>query len=162
MKIGIVSDIHDHLAKLRAALERLQGAAALLCCGDICSPFALREMGRGFPGPIHVVWGNNDGDLYRLTEVSQQMPHIRVHGELAQLELEGVRVGMVHYDDVGRLMAGGGQFDLVCFGHNHRFELGRAGRTLIINPGEACGWLTGQSTCALLDTATGQSQRLDL
>jgi hypothetical protein len=56
MKIGILSDIHDNLWNLRAALGGLGEADALICCGDLCSPFVVGLLAEGFPGrPIHVV-----------------------------------------------------------------------------------------------------------
>jgi len=41
----------------------------------------------------------------------------------------------------------------VVHGHAHEAKVYRKGRTLIVNPGEACGYLTGRSTIALLDTS---------
>ena len=60
MKIAILSDIHDNIVALRAALERARGAETVLCCGDLCSPFVVPELGNGFSGPVHVVFGNNE------------------------------------------------------------------------------------------------------
>ena len=64
------------------------------------------------------------------------------------------------HDNIGRALARGQQFDVVCFGHNHRFEVGAQGRTLVINPGEIYGGLTGQSTFVVYDTATGTADRV--
>jgi hypothetical protein len=47
-----------------------------------------------------------------------------------------------------------GYFDLVVQGHTPQASLSSRGKTLIINPGEVCGYLTGSSTCALYDTQT--------
>ena len=38
----------------------------------------------------------------------------------------------------------------------------RHGKTLVINPGEACGYLTGTSTIALLDTGTAEARLISL
>ena len=88
MKIGILSDIHDNIWNLRAALEGLGEADALICCGDLCSPFVVGLLGEGFPGrPIHVVFGNNDGDLFRITQNASRVAGLELHGELFQGEL---------------------------------------------------------------------------
>ena len=42
-------------------------------------------------------------------------------------------------------------YDVIIYGHNHRAEVKKVGKTLIINPGECGGWLTGKSTVAVLD-----------
>src|SRR5438128_2542997 len=44
MLIAILSDIHDNLPKLRAAIDHIQRVDALLCLGDLCSPFILDEL----------------------------------------------------------------------------------------------------------------------
>ena len=71
MKLAILSDIHDALDSLSLALERASSCDVLLCCGDLCSPFVIHHLGKGFKGTIHIVFGNNDGDLYRMTQNSQ-------------------------------------------------------------------------------------------
>lgn len=162
MRVAIISDIHDNIPKLRAALGRLQGVEVLVCLGDLCSPFIVKELGEGFSGPTHVVFGNNDGDRYRITEAARRYSQITIHGEYAELELDGRTLAINHFDDIGRALAANGRFDVVCFGHNHRYQVERAegGKTLIVNPGEIFGGLTGQSTFVVYDTATGEPERI--
>ena len=168
MLVGIVSDIHDHLRPLRTALERIQatGAEALICCGDLCSPFVVAELARGFTaGQIVIVFGNNDGDRFRITTAAMHMPQsaaagpsrVEVAGESAALELGGRRIFVHHFHDVGPLIAAGGRFDAVCYGHNHEWKAHRhPGGSLEINPGAIMGWHPTRgdipSTYALYDT----------
>ena len=42
--------------------------------------------------------------------------------------------------------------EIVVYGHLHKQKIEKIGNTLYINPGEACGWLTGAGTAAILDT----------
>jgi len=44
-----------------------------------------------------------------------------------------------------------GDYGLLVYGHTHEIDI-RVGETLVVNPGEACGWLTGKSTVVLLDS----------
>jgi putative phosphoesterase len=44
-------------------------------------------------------------------------------------------------------------YDIVVYGHTHKAETYNVGKTLAINPGEACGYLTGQATMMILDMA---------
>ncbi|HWQ91373.1 MAG TPA: metallophosphoesterase [Clostridia bacterium] len=157
MKIAILSDIHDNLPLLRRALERCREADVLICCGDLCSPFVVKELGQGFAKPLHIVFGNNDGDRFRIALAASKFPHLVVHGEYAELELDSRTFSINHFDNIGRAIAKGGQHDVVCFGHNHQFEITTVGKTLIINPGEIYGGLTGRSTFAIYDTTTGQA-----
>ncbi len=161
MKIGIISDIHDNIWNLAKALKALERADAVICCGDLCSPFVMDQLGKGFAGPIHVVFGNNDGDRYRLTLKARHYPQIQVHGETAELTLDGQRFGVHHFDDVANRMAASRAYDVVCFGHNHRYEVRHEGRTLVINPGEVMGGLSeGQvSSFVIYDTQSGEVEK---
>jgi putative phosphoesterase len=139
MRVAILSDIHDNVWNLAAALGSLQDADVLLCCGDLCSPFIVHQMGRGFAGPMHVVFGNNDADLFRITMNARKYPHIQLHGEIFRGEFGGRRFAMNHFDAIARPLAASGEFDVVCFGHNHNFEIARIGAALAINPGPIMG-----------------------
>lgn len=162
MKIAILSDIHDHSGNLKKALAQIQDQDVLLCCGDLCSPFIVNQLGRGFTRDIHIVFGNNDGDLFRMTNLAQQYPHIQLHGEYVELTLGGLVFAINHFDNIGRGLAKGGAFDVVCFGHNHKYETAQIGKTRLINPGEIYGHRTGYATFALFDTVSGEVQRVDI
>ncbi len=155
MRLAVLSDTHDQIWHLERALPALVEADAVLHCGDLCSPFLLKRLAEGVQGkPVHVVWGNNDGDRLLLSRVAAQVGHVRLHGEFASLTLGGLRIAMTHYPDVARAVALGGGFDVVCYGHDHRQYHGWVGRTLLLNPGELFGGLSGRSTWAWLDTET--------
>jgi len=168
MKLAILSDIHDHIWNLRAAVARAQEAEAVICCGDLCSPFIINLLGEGFSErPIHIVFGNNDADLFRITRNASRFPQILLHGHIFQGELGGRRVAAVHYDDTAVPIARSGVYDLVCFGHNHRFEIEKVGQTLAVNPGAVMGYdpLKGQdipATFVFYDTDSGLAERCEL
>jgi putative phosphoesterase len=157
MRLGIISDIHDNLWNLGPAIEHLDGHSdILLCCGDLCSPFVIDEL-RKFHGPVHIVFGNNDADLFRITRKSDS--RVQVHGELLEIELGGRRVAMQHFDNLAKGLGASGLYDLVCFGHNHRVSLSRDRGSVIVNPGPimgvafgAGGWETVPATFAVCDT----------
>lgn len=160
MKIAIISDIHDNIWKLEGALTGIadRGAEALCCCGDLCAPFIVPQLAKGFSGPIHIVFGNNDGDPYRIAQNAAQFEHVSLHGEFAELELGGKRVALVHFPELGRPLASSGRYDLVCFGHDHTYADQREGETLLVNPGEIMGRF-GTSTFVIYDTELDQATR---
>lgn len=163
MRIAIISDIHDHIKNLRAALAKIQAADVLICCGDLCSPFIIKEFGEGFQNKdIHIVFGNNDGDLFRITNKASEYANIYLHGEFCELNLGGKKFGISHFDNIGRAMAESEVYDVICFGHNHQFEISKNNDTLIINPGEIMGELSGDATFAIYDTDKHEAKRFDL
>lgn len=158
MKIAILSDVHDHLERLTRVLDKAKeaGAEALIFCGDFCAPFTLAHIAEHFPHPIHVVFGNNDGDPLLLARIAAQHAHVTLHGPFAYLDLDGRRIAVNHYPPIARDQALSGQYDLVCYGHNHEAHIEQVGSTLLVNPGEVMGRL-GRSTFALYDTAEHQA-----
>ncbi len=152
MTLAVCADIHDNIWVLARALPAMAAADQLLFCGDFCAPFTLVQLAEGFPGPIHVVWGNNDGDRDLLTAQARRFAHVTLHGHRAELTLEGVRIGASHYPEIAAGMAAAGRFDLVCHGHDHQVRQEKHGSCLLLNPGEIMGRF-GRSTWAWVDLA---------
>jgi putative phosphoesterase len=163
MLIAILSDIHDNIWRLEKALPQIEQARAeaLLFLGDFCVPFTLKQIADGFKGPIHVVFGNNDGDKLLLHKTAIEAGHVMLHGDFAELELGSKRIAMTHYPKIGAALAASGKYDLVCYGHDHRCHVSQAGSTLLINPGETMGRF-GPSTWVLYDTETGKAIRREV
>ncbi|MDD4889540.1 MAG: metallophosphoesterase [Phycisphaerae bacterium] len=168
MKIGVISDSHDHMPMIAAAMDLFAGERvdAIIHAGDIVSPFAAKML-LAFRGPRYTVFGNNDGEHAGLSAILAGI----TPGPLV-LELGGRRILVHHWiEQVPKELAAG--VDVVITGHTHqivneRIEGRRPG--LILNPGECCGWLTGVASVAILDTesltarivtlATGKSWRI--
>jgi hypothetical protein len=162
MKIGILSDSHDNIWKLDQALPHLRGCQAVLHCGDLISPFMVRRLADGLEGiMVHMVWGNNDGDKRLVSELAAKSGHFTIHGELAELEIDGLRIAMNHYPEIGKALAKSGEYDLVCFGHNHTASIEQVGQTVLLNPGEVMG-MNGRSTLAVFDRQARQAEIIEL
>jgi len=163
VKIAILSDIHDNIWKLSEVLRAIEerGAEALICCGDLCAPFIVPQLAEGFSGAIHIVFGNNDGDTFRIAQQALRYKHLTLHGEFAELTLDGRRFAVTHFPEIGRALARSGLYDVVCYGHDHQFHLSREGDTLLINPGEVMGRF-GASTFVVYDTEAHEAERVDV
>jgi putative phosphoesterase len=70
------------------------------------------------------------------------------------LELGGKKVLLMHEPDNLDLLAASGRFDAIVYGHTHEADI-RTGKTIVVNPGEACGWLKGRRTIAVWDLDSG-------
>lgn len=160
MKIGIISDTHDNLWRLDEAIELLAGVDAVLHCGDLISPFMVHRLGKGLPGlPVHMVWGNNDGDKRAVSKVAEGYPGFTIYGELAEIEIGGLRIAINHYPEIARGLANSGLYDLVCYGHDHTAHKEMVGSTMLLNPGEVMG-LMGSASLAILDSDTREAQEI--
>lgn len=146
MKICIISDSHDHRPLLAAAVAQgLQmGATVVLHCGDVVAPSTLSVLS-AYPVPVHVIHGNNTGDLYALSRISTQPGSQMVyHGQDARLTLAHRSIFMVHYPVYARALATTGDWDIVCCGHNHHAQVKpiktvKGGISWYVNPGTVAG-----------------------
>lgn len=161
MRIAILSDIHDNIWALHDVLAKLQVCDALLCLGDLCSPFTLTAICEGFAKPVHVIWGNNDGDKLLIARNADRAGNATLHGDFAELEFGGRRVCLTHYPHIGQALALGGRYDLVCHGHDHHSKLAWIGKSLLLDPGEVMGRF-GARSWAVYDTDTAQADILEL
>ena len=125
MKIGVISDTHDHLdPKVR---EFFQGVHHILHAGDIGLPWLVLELES--IAPVTAVLGNNDvglnfkeTELVRLGERRFLVHHIvDVRSPAAVVQRRLVRDNP----------------DVVVFGHTHKPFNERIGNVLFFNPGYA-------------------------
>jgi uncharacterized protein len=162
LKICIISDSHDHREPFAAAVKEAKtlGAQAILHCGDLVAPSTLHAV-LGFDLPLHIIHGNNAGDVFNLAGFAQE-PANRIHyyGQDGSPVLAGRRIFMVHYPHYAKAMALTGDFDLVCNGHEHRAVIERirnikGTETLRIDPGTVAG-ISAPPTYVLGDLQTLQ------
>jgi len=146
MKICIVSDSHDHRGHLAAAVAdaKTLGAQAVIHCGDLVAPSTLHAI-IPLGLPVHLVHGNNQGDLYHLSKLAHE-PENRVHyyGQDGAFTLAGKRIFIVHYPHYAKAMALTGDYDLVCNGHEHKAVIEhinniKGAETLRVDPGTVGG-----------------------
>jgi putative phosphoesterase len=146
LKICILSDSHDNRRLLSEAVEdaKMRGAEAILHCGDVVAPTTLRAL-KKYELPVHVIHGNNTGDLYAMSKLSHEPDSVvRYHGQDAVVHLNGRTAFLVHYPHYAAAMALTGDYDLVCCGHDHKTSIRavanvKGGTTHLLNPGTVGG-----------------------
>ncbi len=163
MKIGVISDIHDNLTALRAILDEIQeaGSDTVVFCGDFCSPIVARELLAGFPGSIHAVFGNGDGDRAAIQRIAQAGERLQVHGEWAELTVGGRHLAATHYPFYAQALARTGDYDAVFYGHTHERAVERFDACLCANPGDVMGWKSAPSY-GIYDTKANAIELRDL
>lgn len=165
MLIGAISDSHDNLPLIDKAVQTLNEykVELVLHAGDYVSPFTIAHF-RRLNCPFIGVFGNNDGDHELLKKRFAETTNCTVHDRFTQVTVEGYRIALLHGDETELLSAivDSGYFDAVIHGHSHNRSIERRGKTLAINPGELCGYLTGKPSIAVLDTAKNQAEIIQL
>ena len=162
MKIGLISDTHNHLPETRRALDLLvaRGAGHFVHCGDAgedvvdlvsaaCQEHGLRA---------HVAVGNCDRE--HLADARfRTCPAGVERAEALDFVLAGKRCLVLHGDrtEVLRQALLSDRFDFVFTGHTHAPADQRTGKTRLLNPGSAARPRMGPPTVALIDLETDQA-----
>ncbi|GAB6184222.1 metallophosphoesterase [Thermodesulfovibrio hydrogeniphilus] len=151
MVVAIISDTHDHMDNIRKILNilRERNVKAIIHAGDFVAPFTWRLF-KDFEGDFYGVFGNNDGEVLLL----KKMYGDRIQKGIRTFEIAGKKFALMHEPQLLEELALSGKFDVIVYGHMHEVDIRKIGNTLILNPGEACGWLYGKATFMLLDLET--------
>ncbi|MEM0216071.1 MAG: metallophosphoesterase [Candidatus Bathyarchaeia archaeon] len=155
MLIGLMSDTHDNLPMVEKAVSLLNDRKVelVLHAGDYVAPFVIPKL-RELKAKVIGVFGNNDGDKELLKKRSAEHEGMEIRGNFAEIQVGDTKIVLLHghEDELLKALINSQSFSVVVHGHTHKAEIYRKGKTLIINPGEVCGYLTGNSTVAILDT----------
>lgn len=143
MKIGVLSDTHGLLRQ--EVLDHLCGIDAILHGGDINNQGILMTL-RSI-APVYVVRGNND------KEWAEDLPLS------LDVSLAGLRICMAHKKR--DLPADLSPFDLAVYGHSHRYEEARQGKTVLLNPG-SCGPRRFNQAITMAIVTVSQDGRMDV
>ena len=162
MLLGLMSDTHDRLPAIDGLVREMlaRGVGMIVHAGDYCSPFALRPMLEHNVATAGV-FGRNDGDHEGLKAYAASGFGIELFESPHSMDVAGQLILVVH--DLGDVSAHSiEQHGIVVHGFTHREEMKTRGDTLIVNPGEACGWLYGPPSAAILDLDTKRVEFIQL
>ena len=165
MLIGAISDTHDNITQVEKAIKYLNDEKAdlVLHAGDYVAGFVIPKF-KFLNCKLIGVFGNNDGDHELLKKRFSETSNCTIHDHFAKVELEGYRIALLHGEENELLKAiiDSGYFNAVIHGHSHNSSVEKRGKTLTINPGELCGYLTGKHTLALLDTVKNEAEIINI
>lgn len=156
MKVGIISDIHDQWTHLDTVLSQMKVAKVkeLVVLGDLCSPPTLERIGQS-DMQVTCIYGNNDGDRARMAGIARQFGKrmVLAEDEFLGTNIDGKRVFLTHYPEIGAAMAETGEYQAVFYGHNHTLHWETlANGAVLVNPGEVWGYKTGVVSFGLWDS----------
>lgn len=158
MIIGLLSDSHGQLERLRGAINQLaaRGCRAIVHCGDIggaeCIPILAST-----PAIAHAVGGNTDRWRHAELAAAARLSGVVFSPHTVELDVgDGRWLVATHGDNHALLesLVVGGRFSYVCHGHTHIPRDERQGGTRILNPGALFQYRNDPPTVAVLDTST--------
>jgi len=156
MLLGVMADTHDRLPLIDEAVARLNESRVELVfhAGDFIAPFVVPHY-KPLRASLIGVYGNNDAEREVLKRSFSELK-AQIRGRFAEVDIGKMKIAMTHgeEDELLRSLIDAESYDVVVHGHTHEVNTYRKGKTLVINPGETCGYLTGESTIALLRTET--------
>ena len=161
MKIGIMSDSHDHIDNISRSVRifKDRGVAYVLHLGDYVNPNSVRA----FQGIRLVgIFGNNDGDKFRLVTAFSEISG-EIKGEFYEFKEDGLMFACYHGTElpIKDALIKCSEYDVVLYGHTHKCEHIRLGKTLVLNPGTAHGF-GDKATIMIFDSQSRQAELIDL
>lgn len=165
MLVGLISDTHDNLPMVEKAVNLLNEAKVelVLHAGDYTSPFTIPKF-KALNCRLIGVFGNNDGDHDLLRKRFSETQNCEVRGLFAEVDAGGFKIALLHGEEteLQNALVNCGGFDAVVSGHTHISVNKVKSKTMVICPGEVCGYLYGKPTLALLNTAKREAKIVEI
>ncbi|MFN6991328.1 MAG: metallophosphoesterase [Fervidobacterium sp.] len=155
----VISDSHDNIPKIKNLVEIAlsRKVTHMFHLGDIVSPFIAPYL---LIGDIEFIgiYGNNDGEKLFLAQKFQNKLHVGPY----EREIDKYRIFLMH-EPFALIPAIKSQiYDFIFYGHTHQIDIRTEGKSMIINPGESCGYLTGKASAVLLNPHTKEYEIIEV
>ena len=156
-----MSDSHDNREAIKEAVRTFNELECQLVihAGDFVAPFAASEL-QSLTCPVKAVFGNCDGERDGLSRTISHFGRIKEPPFCFTFNRLDILVVHTHFTLDAYVKEG--KYDVIIYGHTHKPEVFRRNSSLIINPGETGGWVTGKKTIATLDPHSLQADVIAL
>lgn len=166
MQVGIISDTHDNVPAVEAAMDIFVDADvdAVVHCGDFVAPPVIPHLSRDGIA-VHAVRGNNDGEREGLVDAFENLGDGTLHGRFAELEFDDREFAILHGEErpVIEGLAASGNYDYVVHGHWHVRDERSVDGTTVLNPGAHFPTVPAEHrTVAVVDTESDSVEFLDV
>ena len=160
MKVGVLSDTHDNVPAVEAAMDHFEaaGVESVVHCGDFIAPPVVPHLDRDGVA-VHAVRGNNDGEREGLASAFEALEGGRLHGRFAELEFDGLEFAVLHGEQrpVIEALATSGEYEYILHGHWHVRERRDVDGTTVLNPGAHFPTVPAEHrTVAVVDTGADE------
>lgn len=152
-----MSDSHDNVDAIKEAVRifKEMQCELVLHAGDFIAPFAARELER-LSCPVKAVFGNCDGEKKGLKKIFTSLGEIEAEPYVFVYANRTLLLTHTQFANIKYIRSG--KYDAIIYGHTHRPDVRMINNTLIVNPGEAGGWLTGKKSVALMNPVSLEAE----
>lgn len=159
MHIGVMSDSHDNMPKIKNAITFFNesNVELVIHAGDIVSPFAAKEL-LLLKAKLSIVYGNNDGERLGLSRMMDDKIHLPPY----QIKVAEKKILICHEPFALQALVDSKAYDGIIYGHTHEIDIRQENGVVVINPGECGGWLNNRSTIALWELDTNKIEIIEL
>ncbi len=148
--IGIMADTHDNLDSIRKAVKifNKEKVELVIHAGDLIAPFTAGEFQK-LNSRLVAIFGNNDGERDGLKKAYREICPLE---DFKEISVNEKSIAIIHgtNESIVDALALSGKYDVLVRGHTHKLDVIN-GKTMIINPGETCGYVSGDETVVLFD-----------
>ena len=153
MKFGLTGDTHNNLKNIETICSIFNGCDIdfVIHTGDITLPKALEKFNK-LKMPFKGVFGNNDqGDKRELLEICKKYDFdFDAYPKIIRQNNSNI---FVVHDPLDIEESFYGEGNIIVHGHTHRFRDELVNGTHIFNPGECAGFLRGNNSVGIVNTA---------
>ena len=166
MKYAVVSDVHDNFYNLQEAIGIIKRRGIKTCfyLGDFCAPSISKAMVAHKDLRWICIWGNVDGAKAQIVLEQWENPNFDIVAEtFREVETPKGKVFLSHFPLPAKVAAKSGEYVAVFHGHTHEKKVEKLENgTLLANPGEIGGFVTGQPSFAIWDLDVDEFEIVDL
>jgi hypothetical protein len=145
-----MADSHDNLYAIEQAVNLFNKTRCdlVIHAGDFVAPFSAGRL-KALSCPVKAVFGNCDGEKEGLKRTFQSLGEIKEAPFI--FRKDRLTYLITHVQTSIDAYLSSGRFDIIIYGHTHKPGIRKEKKTLLLNPGETGGWLSGKRTVALLN-----------
>ncbi len=152
MFVGIVSDTHNNLKNIKQIVSMFNERKVdyVIHTGDITTASSLEKFSE-LNCELFAVYGNNDRNEVGLEEVASKYGFMIEEPPLC-ITIDRKNIAIFHEpENIIKFLESNKDIHMVLHGHTHRYREENLEKTLIFNPGESAGMMSGKNAVGIVD-----------
>ena len=161
MLLGVVSDTHNNHKNIKKIISLFNDRRVdlVIHTGDVTNAASLSLFSE-LTSNFYVVLGNNDRNENDLEEIAKKN-NFFISEPPMTLSIANRKIAVFHEpDDIYTFLNDNPHYDLILHGHTHRYRKENIENSLLFNPGESAGMLTGRNAIGIIDLSNLSLERI--